>query len=54
MAAPTSVSVTAPVTRNMKPETRKLLRGIAFISPWIVGFIAFTLYPLLAVLPKII
>jgi len=48
MAAPTSVSVTAPVTRKMKPETRKILRGVAFISPWIVGFLAFTIYPLLA------
>jgi multiple sugar transport system permease protein len=48
MAAPTSVSATTPVARKMKPETRKLLRGIAFISPWIVGFIAFTLYPLVA------
>ena len=48
MAAPTSVSVTTPVTRKMKPETRKILRGVAFISPWIVGFLAFTLYPLLA------
>jgi multiple sugar transport system permease protein len=48
MAAPTSVSVTTPITRELKPETRKLLRGIAFISPWIVGFLAFTIYPLLA------
>jgi multiple sugar transport system permease protein len=48
MAAPTSVSVTTPVARKMKPETRKILRGVAFISPWIIGFIAFTLYPLVA------
>ena len=48
MAAPTSVSVTTPVTRKIKPETRKILRGIAFISPWIIGFLAFTLYPLIA------
>ena len=48
MAAPTSVSVTTPVARKLKPETRKILRGVAFISPWILGFLAFTIYPLLA------
>ncbi len=48
MEAPTSVSVTTPATSKLKPETRKILRGIAFISPWIVGFLAFTLYPLVA------
>ncbi len=34
--------------RKMKPETRKLLTGLGFISPWIIGFLGFTLYPLLA------
>jgi multiple sugar transport system permease protein len=29
-------------------ERRKILTGLAFISPWIVGFFLFTLYPLLA------
>jgi multiple sugar transport system permease protein len=48
MAAPTSVSATTPVARKLKPETRKILRGVAFISPWILGFLAFTIYPLLA------
>ena len=48
MAAPTSVSVTTPVARKIKPETRKVLRGLAFISPWIIGFLAFTIYPLVA------
>ncbi len=48
MADPTSVSATTPATSKMKPETRKILRGVAFISPWIVGFLAFTLYPLVA------
>ena len=28
-------------------ERRKLLIGLLFISPWIVGFLAFTLYPIL-------
>jgi multiple sugar transport system permease protein len=29
-------------------ERRNLLLGLAFISPWLVGFLAFTLYPMLA------
>ncbi len=28
-------------------ERRKLLLGLLFISPWIVGFLAFTVYPVL-------
>lgn len=28
-------------------ERRNLLKGLLFISPWIVGFLAFTVYPLL-------
>jgi multiple sugar transport system permease protein len=35
-------------SHKMKPETRRLLTGLGFISPWIIGFFAFTLYPLLA------
>ncbi len=29
-------------------ERRQLWLGLAFISPWIIGFLAFTLYPVLA------
>ena len=29
-------------------ERRSLLVGLMFVSPWIVGFVAFTLYPVLA------
>ena len=29
-------------------ETRKILRGLLFVSPWLIGFLAFTLYPLIA------
>lgn len=29
-------------------ERRRLLSGLAFISPWIAGFLIFTIYPLLA------
>lgn len=48
MASPTSLSAVANSARRLKPETRKILIGLAFISPWIIGFISFTLYPLLA------
>jgi multiple sugar transport system permease protein len=30
---------------HMKTESRALLRGLAFLSPWLVGFFAFTLVP---------
>ena len=29
-------------------QKRNLMWGLFFISPWIIGFLAFTLYPLLA------
>jgi len=29
-------------------ERRNLWIGLAFISPWIVGFVAFTLFPVFA------
>jgi len=29
-------------------ERRKIVQGLLFVSPWIVGFLAFTIYPLLA------
>jgi len=31
---------------RLKSETRDFLRGMAFISPWLVGFLAFTLIPI--------
>jgi multiple sugar transport system permease protein len=36
------------VSAQTRRETRKILRGLLFVSPWIIGFLAFTLYPLLA------
>ncbi len=37
--------------RNMPPMARReFLSGIAFISPWVIGFIVFTLLPMLATL----
>ena len=32
----------------LRPDHRNLLLGLAFISPWLIGFVAFTLYPMLA------
>lgn len=35
--------------RRLTPnETRNLVKGLVFISPWIFGFLAFTIYPILA------
>ena len=31
-----------------KTERRKLLLGLAFISPWLIGFLLWTIYPLAA------
>jgi len=31
---------------NMRAKTKKCLIGLLFVSPWILGFLAFTLYPL--------
>jgi multiple sugar transport system permease protein len=48
MAVPLSTPFQKQITRKINPETRKVLKGLAFISPWMIGFLAFTLYPLLA------
>ncbi|MEM7029495.1 MAG: sugar ABC transporter permease [Chloroflexota bacterium] len=29
-------------------EARNILKGLAFVSPWLVGYLAFTIYPILA------
>jgi len=37
--------------RNMKPlQRREMLMGLAFLSPWIIGFLVFTLLPLMLTL----
>lgn len=34
--------------RNMKPlQRREMLLGLSFLSPWIIGFLAFTLLPMI-------
>ncbi len=34
--------------RRMRKDLRSLLLGLLFISPWIVGFFLFLVYPVLA------
>jgi len=29
-------------------ESRRLLQGLLFVSPWLIGFLAFTIYPLIS------
>jgi multiple sugar transport system permease protein len=48
MAVPLSAPLHNRTIRKIHPETRKILKGLAFISPWMIGFLAFTLYPLVA------
>ncbi len=33
---------------HIRGERRRLIQGLLFISPWLFGFLAFTVYPLLA------
>jgi ABC-type sugar transport system permease subunit len=39
---------TARKRRLSKGETRNLLTGLMFVSPWLLGFLLWTLYPLLS------
>jgi multiple sugar transport system permease protein len=41
--------MTAPrLSRLSRRERRSILTGLAFVSPWIIGFVVFTIYPLIA------
>ncbi len=42
------LSVKLKFRRLSKAESRQLVTGLLFVSPWIIGFLAFTLYPVLA------
>ncbi|MEN6478949.1 MAG: sugar ABC transporter permease [Anaerolineales bacterium] len=48
MPDPVVVTSRGQRARRLHVETLKVLKGVSFISPWIIGFIAFTIYPLLA------
>lgn len=38
------------MTRRTSPKMRRAMWGYLFISPWLIGFLVFNLYPILAVL----
>jgi multiple sugar transport system permease protein len=42
-----ATSVLKP-SRMSRHQLRSLLRGLLFISPWLIGFLAFTIYPLVS------
>src|SRR5688572_20510354 len=44
------VSLKFKFRRLSRTETRQLATGLLFVSPWLIGFLAFTLYPVLAAL----
>jgi multiple sugar transport system permease protein len=44
------LSVKFKFRRLSRTETRQLVTGLLFVSPWLIGFLAFTLYPVLAAL----
>src|SRR5919199_346975 len=51
MARPESLRLAparAAHRRSSRREARRLAVGLAFISPWIVGFLGFTLYPVIS------
>lgn len=42
------MQMAAPRLRGMtKREKRSLIQGLLFISPWLIGFLVFTVYPLI-------
>lgn len=41
-------SVQIKFRRLSKSEQRQLITGLLFVSPWLIGFFAFTLYPVVA------
>lgn len=49
MAAVTSSSVIRAETRSTRRKALMAnLKGLAFVSPWLLGFLLFTIYPILA------
>ncbi len=46
MATRSSVTRPAPREGRVTPQQRELFAGLAFISPWIIGFILFTAGPM--------
>lgn len=49
MNAPSTIAARpAPRRRLSRTVARNLLAGLLFIAPWLIGFLIFTLYPILA------
>lgn len=44
----TEMTVTRKRLNWSKRERQKFLTGLAFVSPWVFGFLAFTIYPLIS------
>lgn len=44
----TTASSISPEERARKRDRSDMNRGLAFVSPWLVGFVLFTLYPIIA------
>ncbi len=43
------MAISAAKSRRMsRQEWRSILQGLLFVSPWLIGFLAFTLYPLVS------
>jgi multiple sugar transport system permease protein len=43
-----SIAQTAPRRSYLSPRTRHTINGLLFASPWLIGIIAFWLYPIVA------
>jgi len=41
------VRISTPFKNMSAGDKRRMLEGLLFVSPWIIGFIGFTLYPLI-------
>jgi multiple sugar transport system permease protein len=48
MAAFANQDIKVRFRRLSKSEVRQLITGLLFVSPWLIGFLAFTLYPVVA------
>ena len=46
---PSQTGARASLRRGMSARTREAVWGFVFISPWIIGFLVFSLFPILAV-----
>jgi multiple sugar transport system permease protein len=45
---PASIAAPAAGRRRMSPTRREAFWGLVFVAPWIIGFLVFTIGPLIA------